>query len=76
MRDIIIAGTVAFLPKRQLKNSELAETLDTSNDSIVSCTGIESRYIAASHETTAYMASKLLKSFGGEMAWSAAIVRY
>lgn len=58
MTHVIIAGTGAYLPLRELKNSELALTIDTSNEWIISRTGIESRRVSGEHETTSYMASK------------------
>ncbi|MEO7815138.1 MAG: beta-ketoacyl-ACP synthase III [Sphingomicrobium sp.] len=53
----VIAGTGSALPKRCVTNAELAETVDTSDEWIVERTGIRSRYIADSTETTASLAT-------------------
>ena len=53
----IIAGTGSALPKRCVSNAELAKTVDTSDEWIVERTGIRSRYIADSTETTATLAT-------------------
>lgn len=53
----IIAGTGSALPKRCVSNAELAKTIDTSDEWIVERTGIRSRYIADSTETTATLAT-------------------
>ncbi|MDP3268448.1 MAG: beta-ketoacyl-ACP synthase III [Legionella sp.] len=58
MKHAVISGTGSYLPKRQVTNDELGLTLDTSDEWIVSRTGISSRNIAEGHETTSYMASK------------------
>ena len=53
----VIAGTGSALPKRRMDNAELAATVDTSDEWIVSRTGIRSRYIAGEGETTATLAA-------------------
>ena len=53
----VIAGTGSALPKRCVTNTELAETVDTTDEWIVERTGIRSRYIADSTETTASLAT-------------------
>lgn len=58
MINAVISGTGSYLPEREISNDELASTLDTDNEWIVSRTGISSRRVAAEHETTSYMASK------------------
>ena len=54
----VIAGTGSALPKRCVTNAELAVTVDTSDEWIVERTGIRSRYIADSTETTASLATE------------------
>ena len=54
----IICGTGSYSPTKILTNAELEKTIDTNNDWIISRTGIHSRHIAASHETTSFMAGK------------------
>ena len=44
------------VPERVMTNDELARTVDTSDEWIVSRTGIKQRYIASSRETTCSMA--------------------
>ena len=53
----VIAGVGSALPKRQVTNAELAETVDTSDQWIVERTGIRSRYVAGDGETTASLAT-------------------
>ncbi len=53
----VIAGTGSALPKRCVTNAELAKTVDTTDEWIVERTGIRSRYIADSTETTASLAT-------------------
>lgn len=57
MNNVIISGTGSYLPERELTNQELETMLDTSDEWIVSRSGISSRRIAAPHETTSFMAS-------------------
>lgn len=58
MKNAVISGTGSYSPERQVTNQELATTLDTDHDWIVSRTGISSRSISEPHETTSFMASK------------------
>ncbi len=51
-RYVRIAGWGKFLPERVVPNSELAETLDTSDEWIRARTGIGERRVAAPEETT------------------------
>jgi 3-oxoacyl-[acyl-carrier-protein] synthase-3 len=51
-----IAGTGGYLPERILTNAELEKMVDTSDEWIVSRTGISKRHIAAEHETTCDLA--------------------
>lgn len=51
-----IAGTGGYLPERILTNAELEKMVDTSDEWIVSRTGIAKRHIAAEHETTCDLA--------------------
>ena len=54
----IVAGLGAFLPETVLSNAELARRVDTSDDWIVSRTGIRRRRIAGEHEKTSDLALK------------------
>ena len=52
----VVAGVGSALPKRQVSNEELAETVETSDQWIVERTGIRTRYLAGEGETTATLA--------------------
>jgi 3-oxoacyl-[acyl-carrier-protein] synthase-3 len=58
MNNAVITGTGSYIPEKQLSNLELETMLDTTDEWIVSRTGIRNRSIAQDHETTSYMASK------------------
>lgn len=51
-----IIGTGSYVPEKIVTNDDLAKTVDTTHEWIVERTGIESRHIAAPHETSASMA--------------------
>jgi len=51
-----IAGTGGYLPERILTNAELEKMVDTSDEWIVSRTGITKRHIAADDESTCDLA--------------------
>jgi 3-oxoacyl-[acyl-carrier-protein] synthase-3 len=53
-----ITGTGSYLPVRILTNAELADQVDTSDEWIVTRTGIRQRHIAAPDETTSDLALK------------------
>ena len=55
-RRVIISGIGGYLPQRRVTNEELTQTLDTSDEWIVSHTGISARHIAADNEGSADMA--------------------
>lgn len=57
-RRSVIIGTGSALPRRQVSNAELAQTVDTSDEWIVERTGIRSRYIAGEGETTSSLATE------------------
>ena len=52
----VIRGTGHYLPARVVPNSEFAKTLDTSDEWIVSRSGIERRHFAAEDEFTSDLA--------------------
>ena len=56
MRRSCFAGYGAYLPKRVVTNSELAERIDTSDEWITQRTGIRKRHIAADGEFTSHLA--------------------
>ncbi|RYW16278.1 beta-ketoacyl-ACP synthase 3, partial [Legionella pneumophila] len=58
MKNAVINGTGSYSPERQMTNAELETMLDTSDEWIVTRTGISSRSVAQEHETTSYMASR------------------
>ena len=51
-----IAGTGSYLPEKVLTNDDLAKFVDTSDEWIVSRTGIRERHVAADGETTGDLA--------------------
>ncbi len=53
-----IAGVGHYLPPRIVPNAEFAQTLETSDEWIVTRTGIERRHFAGPEDTTASMAAK------------------
>ncbi len=53
----VLAGIGAYLPLNLVTNEALAERVDTSDAWIRERTGIRQRYLAAPHETCAYMAT-------------------
>ncbi len=56
-RRSVIAGVGSALPKRQVSNEELSQTVDTTDEWIVERTGIRNRYIASDGETTGSLAA-------------------
>ncbi len=58
MTSARILGTGSFLPRRVVTNAELALTVDTSDEWIVSRTGIRERRVAAPDETTCDLAER------------------
>jgi len=53
-----ICGIGTALPKRVVKNAELEEIVDTSDEWIVQRTGIRQRYIAGKGETTVTLGTR------------------
>jgi 3-oxoacyl-[acyl-carrier-protein] synthase III len=53
-----IIGCGSYLPERIVTNNELAKTVDTSDEWIVTRTGIQQRHIAADDEKTSDLAFK------------------
>lgn len=58
MKKAIIIGTGSYLPERVLSNGDLEKMVDTSDEWIVSRTGIRERRIAAEGESTSDMGIK------------------
>jgi len=56
--DVCVAGTGSYVPDYILTNDELATRVDTSDEWIITRTGIKERRIAAENEFTSHMASK------------------
>lgn len=56
--EVCVAGTGSYVPERILTNDELAAMVDTSDEWIVTRTGIKERRIAAEGEFTSHMATK------------------
>ncbi|MBL4666289.1 MAG: 3-oxoacyl-ACP synthase, partial [Sneathiella sp.] len=58
MRRSVITATGSYLPERILTNAELAVMVDTTDEWIVSRSGIKQRHIAADGELTSDLATK------------------
>lgn len=54
----VVIGSGRYLPERVVPNAEFEATLETSNDWIVSRSGIERRHFAAPDEATSHLAVK------------------
>ena len=57
-----IIGTGSYLPEKVVSNFDLEKMVDTSNDWIVSRTGIENRRMASATESSSFMASEAAKA--------------
>ncbi|HEY0236249.1 MAG TPA: beta-ketoacyl-ACP synthase III [Afipia sp.] len=57
MRSVVL-GYGSYLPERIMTNTELAKTVDTSDEWIVQRTGIRQRHIAAQGEFTSHLGTK------------------
>src|SRR5213082_3228228 len=58
LRTVSIIGTGSYLPKKILTNADLSRMVNTSDDWIITRTGIKERRIAAKDENTSDMAAK------------------
>src|SRR5688572_8964591 len=56
-----ITGVASYVPERILTNAELSQRLDTSDDWIVTRTGIRERRMGAPGETTSVMAAEAVR---------------
>jgi len=61
MKKVGIIGVGEYLPKKVLTNADLEKIVDTSNEWIVSRTGIKERRIAGADESTSVLAIKAAK---------------
>jgi len=57
-RTVSIIGTGSYVPERVLTNAELEKLVDTSDEWILTRTGIRERRIAAAEESTSDLAAK------------------
>ncbi|GAC44364.1 3-oxoacyl-[acyl-carrier-protein] synthase III [Paenibacillus popilliae ATCC 14706] len=68
MRSVGIIGTGKYVPERVLTNEDLEKMVDTSDEWIITRTGIKERRIAAEHEATSdlayHAAQEALKAAG------------
>jgi 3-oxoacyl-[acyl-carrier-protein] synthase III len=62
MPRAVLTGVGAYLPARIATNDELALSVDTSDAWIQERTGIRQRYLAAPHETAAFMGTAAAKA--------------
>src|ERR671935_2117722 len=58
IRTVSIVGTGSYVPEKILTNADLSRMVDTSDDWIITRTGIKERRIAAKDENTSEMATK------------------
>ena len=58
MHNIKITGTGSYLPDKVLKNTDLEEMMDTSDEWIRTRTGIKERHIVADEEATSHMVAR------------------
>jgi 3-oxoacyl-[acyl-carrier-protein] synthase-3 len=56
-----ITGIATYVPERRVTNADLAQRLDTSDEWIVTRTGIRERRLAAPGETTATMSAEAVR---------------
>ena len=56
-----ITATAKYLPQKTLSNQDLEKMVDTSNEWILSRTGIENRHIVSNGEATSDMCSQIAK---------------
>ncbi len=59
--NVVIKSIAAYVPENKVTNDELAKTVDTSDEWIVSHTGIKSRHIVAENQTSSELASAAAK---------------
>lgn len=57
-RPVAVIGTGSYVPERRLTNADLEKMVDTSDEWIITRTGIRERRIAAPDERTSDMATK------------------
>ncbi len=62
MRRAVVTGFGHYLPERVVPNSEFEQTINTTNEWIISRSGIERRHFAAEGETTSQMAVHAAKA--------------
>ncbi|MCR9214928.1 MAG: ketoacyl-ACP synthase III [Proteobacteria bacterium] len=62
MRRSVITATGSYLPERILTNEELSQMVDTTDEWIVSRSGIKQRHIAADGELTSDLATHAAKA--------------
>lgn len=57
MKNVKIIATGSYIPERIISNFDIQNVVDTSNEWIITRTGIKERRIAGKDETTSFMAS-------------------
>ena len=65
-RRAAITGVAIYVPERVLSNAELAQSLDTSDEWIITRTGIRERRIGAPGETTSTMGAEAVRQLMAE----------
>jgi hypothetical protein len=67
-RCAAITAVAAYVPERVLSNADLARTLDTSDEWIVTRTGIRERRIGKPGETTSTMGAEAVRRLDGVLS--------
>ncbi|EEW25819.1 beta-ketoacyl-ACP synthase III [Rhodobacter ferrooxidans] len=67
----VVRGVGHYLPERVVSNAELAQTVDTSDEWIVSRSGIERRCIAAAGQTTSDLGARAAEAALADAGWQA-----
>jgi len=62
VRPVAVVGTGSYLPERVLTNAHLEEMIDTTDEWIVSRTGMKERHLARDDEAASDMASEAAKN--------------
>ena len=70
----VVKGVGHYLPERVVPNSYFEELVDTSNDWIISRSGIEHRHFAAEGQTTSDLATHAAKAALAMAGWQASDV--
>ena len=71
LQGLRFAGTGSFAPAKILTNDDLSKIVDTTDEWIVSRTGIRERHVAGPEETTSFMAAEAARRALEAAGWEA-----